>query len=544
MFTVVKSKSRRRTCVRGWVLGVSLWALVDSALVVAQPANAEVERDGTPAAQSPSDAAAAPSDKPARAARRGRKGRQGQRRRDKQAAATQSETQPNAGAVTVVDDGAPAAQQEATADAAAASPAPVSPATDTSATADSEGNLAELVPVAPSVTEESVPTPEATDPLSIPPGTAPQGPVAPAFPPAIPSIDYGARLRTGLVFQDPVNPSSLGDVGMTVDTDVYFSGQLHTYIKWMASFTLSYGNTPGAPSSVSPQLLDATAMFELMPELNVYAGRMLVPADRYTQSGPWTIDAWYYPGFFTGGPFGTPPAVPQAGVPAGREVGVNVWGAPLGGHLKYYAGIYRLQDPAVSPLLSGRIQVSLLSPEPYWFQRTALYGDKELLSFGLSAQYQVDGSVGPAPIDPMTGSPGAAPLSDYNGFSLDAIVEKRVDGWGGLSGEAAAYMFNGDFSPWASLFLVGAGFTFDQVIGIGRIRPSFRLQRGQRRTPDGAPELGGSLILDVQVSYVIMNWYARVSLGFRHISDERLNDGQVESGTGNQVFLGVTLWDP
>ena len=79
--------------------------------------------------------------------------------------------------------------------------------------------------------------------------------------------------------------------------------------------------------------------------------------------------------------------------PAGRDVGVTAWGAPLGGHVKYYLGAYQLQDPTLSPLFSGRVQVSLLSPEPGWFHRTTYYGDRDLVSIGIGGQIQNNGSV-------------------------------------------------------------------------------------------------------------------------------------------------------
>lgn len=412
--------------------------------------------------------------------------------------------------------------------------------------ADGPGDLApDFGPPAPASPAPTPPDgPPADQGSKIPPGSAPPGPVPPAFPPAIPNIDFGARLRIGGHIQDPENAAGLGDLGMTVDADFYFNGQLHEYLKWMVSFTLgSYGGGAGAPSSTSPQLLDATVQFEPMPELRLYAGRMLVTVDRYSQSGPWTIDNWFYPGFLTGGPFPSPPAVPQAGVPAGREVGVNLWGTPLGGHIKYYLGVYRLQDPTLSPLLSGRVQVSLLSPEPYWFHRTHLYGDQDLISFGIGGQYQANGSVGPTPMTD-DGMPGVAPVGDYSGANADLVVEKRLGALGGVSFDAAGYLFDGDFNPFSSLVMVGAGFTFAKVIGIGRFRPSLRLQRAQRRSPQGLPDLDGSLIFDAQLTYVIMNWYARVVLGLRHISDHRLSGGVVESGEGNLIYLGVTLWDP
>ena len=132
------------------------------------------------------------------------------------------------------------------------------------------------------------------------------------------------------------------------------------------------------PDLVQP--LDVIAKFEPLPEFNIYAGRMLVQADRFSPSGPWGIDEFFYPGFFMG--VAGPPALPKAG-PVGRDVGTTVWGAPFGGHFKYYAGAYQLQDPALSPLYSGRLQLSLLNPEPAFFQRTTYYGTKDLISLGV-----------------------------------------------------------------------------------------------------------------------------------------------------------------
>ena len=86
----------------------------------------------------------------------------------------------------------------------------------------------------------------------IPIGTAPKGPVAPAFPPAIPSIDYGGRLRVGVRFQNPANPTSLGDVSQTVLADLYASGQIHRMWRWLIAITTdTYGGSAGQPSTVS-----------------------------------------------------------------------------------------------------------------------------------------------------------------------------------------------------------------------------------------------------------------------------------------------------
>lgn len=372
-------------------------------------------------------------------------------------------------------------------------------------------------------------------PAPIPEGGAPKSPVAPAFPPAIPNIDYGGRLRVGLRLQDLKKPGALeegerlGDFSATIDADLYLSGQIHRMLKWQIGMTLSYGGTPGAPSTVTWNLLDAIARFEPAPWLNIWAGRMIVTVDRFGQSGPWGLDEWFYPGIFSGAPLATP----KTG-PVGRDVGVNVWGAPLGGRLKYYLGAYQLQDPALKPLLSGRLQFSLLTPEPAFYHKNTYYGDQDIISAGIGVQFQEDGSRQPAP----AGAPSNfMSLTDEHAlWSADLTFEKRLGRAVALSINGAAYLFYGDFRVWDALYLGSLGIVFPRVIGIGKFRPSVRLQQGQAAADGAAP----SRIVDAQLSYLIMNWYARVHLSFRH-SNIDLGAGPVE---GNMALLGIVLWDP
>jgi hypothetical protein len=383
----------------------------------------------------------------------------------------------------------------------------------------------------------SAPPPTMANPTAepwpeIPPGTAPRGPVPPAFPPAIPNIDYGGRVRQAALVQNAVDREKLDDVSFTVTADFYFNGQVHKLIKWSTSFTLEYGGAPGAPSTVSPSLLDAIARFEPAPEFSIWMGRMLVMADRYAPSGPWGLDEWFLPGFYPG--LAGPPVLPKAG-PAGRDVGVTVWGAPLGGHLKYYLGAYQLQDPNLSPLYSGRLQVSLLSTEPGWFHRTTYYGDRELISIGVGGQFQNNGSVLPPA---MMGAPPST--DDYSEYNADLIVEKKLGEFGTLSVEGAYFGFLGDYQRWSDQWVAAVGYIFPTVVGIGKFRPSLRYQRATPKEQPGGPALDPAWVLDAQLSYLIMHWYARASLGYRR--------GEVDvTGTpvkSNMIVLGVQIWDP
>jgi hypothetical protein len=364
----------------------------------------------------------------------------------------------------------------------------------------------------------------------------------PAFPPAIPSIDYGARLRTALVFQDPANPEKLSDVGQFLEADLYMQGQIHRFWKWYVAFHMDYGQgpVPGAANIVNVQPLDVIGMFELMPEFNIYAGRMLVQADRFTPSGPWGMDEFFYPGFFLG--VAGPPALPKAG-PVGRDVGTTVWGAAFGGHFKYYAGAFQLQDPALGPLYTGRLQLSLLSPEPAFFQRTTYYGTKDLISIGVGGQYQENGTTQRLP--PVT-DPNAPPvvplLDDHTVITADANVEKTLGGAGTASLVGQFTTFGGDYQFWSDYFVASVGYMLPQVIGIGKIRATVRYQSGVRNIP-GAERTS---LIDAQLSYIVAAWYARLGVGFRHGSTYLPPSGEVPASTlsANQIYVGLTLADP
>src|SRR5262252_5157429 len=190
-----------------------------------------------------------------------------------------------------------------------------------------------------------VPPPSAPTAVSaIPDGEAPPAPVPPQFPPAIPSIDYGARLRIATKFQSPVDPKKLNDISQQLDSDIYMAGQIHRMIKWQASVTISYTGTLGASNSVNVQPLDVIAKFEPLPEFSIWMGRMIVVSDRFTPSGPWGMDEFFYPGVLPGA---AQTALQKAG-PQQRDLGVNVWGALLGGVAKYYLGAYQFHDPALN----------------------------------------------------------------------------------------------------------------------------------------------------------------------------------------------------
>jgi hypothetical protein len=424
--------------------------------------------------------------------------------------------------------------EEAAAPAAAApAPAPAEPAEPD----EVQSTTAAAQPPAPETPKPPGPPPP-PPPSLIPDGEAPPGPMAPAFPPAIPSIDYGGRVRTAVRFQSFEDPEKLNDVSQIVEADLYMSGQVHRMLKWQSSITLSYSGNPGQPSTISANPLDLIARFEPVPEFNVYMGRMLVVVDRFAPSGPWGMDEFFFPGFF---PLIGPPALPKAGQ-TGRDVGTTIWGAPFGGHLKYYLGAFNLYDPMLNPLLSGRVQVSLLNGEPAFYHRTTYMGTKDLISIGVGGQYQKEGSVLPPP-PAMPGAPPGVPLvDDYSMVTGDLTVEKTLGESGTVSVVGGYSKFSGDYQPWEDYLIASVGYLMPKPIGIGKPRIALRFQRAMSPA-DGAE---ASTLIDAQLSYNVAAWFARFQLGYRR-GESYLLGAMGAAGTkqaSNAVYLGMTVGDP
>ena len=121
-----------------------------------------------------------------------------------------------------------------------------------------------------------------------------------ASPPAMPNVDFGGRLRAAVRFQGFSDPQKLNDVAATLYADLYMTRSDQPDVAVAARDhvkRLRGRRRPRRARSPCP-ILDAIAGFTPLPEFQIYAGRLLVMADRYAPSGPWSLDEWFYPGFF------------------------------------------------------------------------------------------------------------------------------------------------------------------------------------------------------------------------------------------------------
>ena len=272
------------------------------------------------------------------------------------------------------------------------------------------------------------------------------------------------------------------------------------------------------------QILDLIARFDIVDAFHVWAGRMLVPSDRANFSGTWFEAPWYYPGTFAIAQRGFPAGFmgPREG-PYGRNDGLTVWGQAQGGLFKYYASAFDLWNPASKPLWSGRLNLSLLNPEPGYYHSSTYYGT-DILAIGIGGQLQKNGSISTPPM----GSMAPAMTDDAALFNADILFEKNLHEAGVLDLEGAFYKYIGDFEAYKYSYLALASWLTPDKVGPGKLQPLIRFQSGKFKATD---ETDSSI--EAQVGYVIAAYDARLALGYQYT--------KVAGVKGNGIYLGAQV---
>ncbi|HKP61678.1 MAG TPA: hypothetical protein VJV78_33340 [Polyangiales bacterium] len=394
---------------------------------------------------------------------------------------------------------------------ALAQPAPTEPAPAPAA--------AEPAP-APVEAPAVVTPPQTTIPESVPPVVAPPPAAAepPPPPPPPPAAEKDARKspmtmnawgRIGFSLQGWEDPKKLNKLTSDGELDLLINAEILPMVGLTGNLVGTYGpNAMNGTIQGDAGIMDLIARLDFDDAFHVWAGRMLVPSDRTNFSGPWFIAPWYYPGFVT--PHQAVPYGPRQG-PFGRNDGATVWGQAAGGTFKYYAGAYDLFDSSSNPLFSGRISLSLLSPEPGYYGSSTYYG-KDILGIGLGAQYKKDGSGG----------------EDYSEINVDVLFEKNLGSSGVLDVEGAFYKYMGDEDEELDYsFFALASYLIPKKIGPGQLQPLFRYQGAKPHDADAYS------LIDVQLGYVVDTYACRFALGYQH--------GEANDASSNNVFLGVQL---
>lgn len=338
------------------------------------------------------------------------------------------------------------------------------------------------------------------------------------------SLGFGLRAAYSSVEDGAADGKSRSNDFDVYSARVYTSAQLNKYIKGTLNFEGVHGAESTTNGAESFEIYEAIAQFELMPEFNIWAGRMLTPSDRSNLDGPYFLSSWLYPGLVAQYPSQL----------AGRDTGVTAWGKLDDNHLIYAFGAFEghnnysqasSQDDNL--LYAGRIQYDFWGQgmTPAYYTASTFYG-KEYLSIGFASQYQKNG----------VGSMNAK--GDYLGYSADILFEKDV-GIGYLDVEAGLYKFDTDdksdvsktlLSTTPSLtanvggikqgkaYLLSSALLFPQQVGWGKLQPYFRYQKFDADSTSGDGGLLSADVLssvskqyDYGVHYVIDGHNARLS---------------------------------
>jgi len=383
-------------------------------------------------------------------------------------------------------------------------------------------------PAPPPAPPPPAPQPAAPPAAAVPPSAAPAETVtaAPATPPPdFKKINVGVAMRVGSVFQKASDPSSINGASLDeIYVEPRFSGDIAPMFAWQANFqgaiptgVMAGGNGSGV-AGVSASILDLIAKFEPLPAFHLWAGRMLVSSDRSNFSGPWFMSPWKYPGLYPGLLF---PVGPKQG-PQGRNNGATVWGEFLGAKLKYYAGVFDLNDANVSPLFTGRVNICLLGSESGFYHSSTYYGAQDIVAIGLGGQLQKNGQ------RDATG----VPLGDLKSFFADLLAEKNFGSAGVGTFEGQYYLFD-QFDPWGrkhAYYVLGSWLTPNKI-GIGKLQPLVRWQQATAQM-SGAPSFK---MIDAYLTYVIDDYFLRAAVGFSHAEDV------LSIASSNAVYLGVQM---
>ncbi|WP_437615454.1 hypothetical protein WMF20_18580 [Sorangium sp. So ce834] len=355
-------------------------------------------------------------------------------------------------------------------------------------------------------------------------GPGPAAPAPPAEEPWKKPISVAAWARVGGRLQNPSAREKMDRLLGDGELDLMVSGEINRFIGLQGALVAQFGPTPtGGNIAGSATIRDVIAKFTFHDLLNVWIGRMIVPSDRSAFSGPWSMGPWNYPGFFE--PY-APPIGPRQG-PFGRNDGVTAWGKIAGGLFKYYVGAFNLHDSSVSPLYTARLNLSLLDPEPAYYQKATYLGEKSILALGVAGEVQREGSVEALP-PPAAGAPPGTPRTDtYAEINADLLFEKNLTGAGTITLEGAFYKYFGDFERFDYSYFGLASYLTPSDVGVGKLQPLVRLQQAKPKNADPY------LLIDAQMGYIIEGHAARVALGYQR--------SDLSGVKGNALFLGVQL---
>ena len=344
-------------------------------------------------------------------------------------------------------------------------------------------------------------------------------------------VSLGAGLRSSFTANENAAPSgnSYSNNFNLDNVRLYLNGQIHKYLKVEVNTECQ---TCGSGGEV--RVLDVIGKIEVNPYVNLWVGRMLVPAERREMNGPFYSSVYNI--YANGTPF--EPAdqnvtIKSDGTSAGsfgRDDGATIWGAALAGRLQYAFGFFRgLRGGANNDdniLYAQRVAYNFWEVEknPGYYTSGTYYGTGgDILTLGVANIYQQQG-VGTL-----------ANPANFRGTSVDVLLEKVLPNNGvvTVNGEYKNYGVDGNtlpipFAPGAAgsgtfglfqgnAFDVSAMYLFPSKVGYGKLQP-------YGRYVNNMPVHGADQdVFEGGMNYIIDGHNARVSLSYQRYLATELN---------------------
>lgn len=287
---------------------------------------------------------------------------------------------------------------------------------------------------------------------------------------------------------------------------------------WL-SWTLSAVGEASSVDKSQVRTLDAIGAVRVANELQLWAGRFVVPFDRFNLSGPYRTLVWSYPGFYNDAKL-----IGAESGPLGRSTGVGVWGSVLDGTFKYYAMAHEVEVKRRRPRLTGRLALSLLDREPDYTVSSTYLGSRDVVALGVAGQFQDDGRV-----TALAEDGSVADTANLWALTADAFFEKTWSDVGTFTVDGAYYRYD-EHRAYDSGYQATLGYAPPLRLGDGIPQLGVRWQFARANADvSAAHDASGA---DVTLAYGLPKSGVRLAVDY---SRQTLGDASVQT----RVYLGM-----
>ena len=250
-------------------------------------------------------------------------------------------------------------------------------------------------------------------------------------------------------------------------------------------------------------LLDAVVKIDF-GVFDFWLGRQLPPSDRFNLDGPFYLNAAY----------SFPIVQDYPNIYAGRDNGAAVHGDVNGGKFKWAYGVFEgrngsgTSDQEDRVMHAARFDIALSDPEPGFYTGSTYFGAKKLTSVGFVFMTEKDG------VGTSTNQ------GDYNGWNVDALIERTLGNGAVVNLEGADFNYDTDDKADATRtqgdsFLFLASYLMPGKTSIGGIQgkfqPYFRYQGFDRDMTNTATKVGYKDRTEAGINYVIDGFNAKIT---------------------------------